>query len=101
MKSNKEIKTIDIRAKEWFDRVNGNSYFAGEVVVNYSIEGEERFKMPFQYGHGDSYRYEGIKVLRERGLIDTDKEWELRDRGVVIRGGIERKCLKRELKQYD
>lgn len=25
----RQIKTIEVRVKEWFDKVNGNSYFGG------------------------------------------------------------------------
>lgn len=94
-----KIKTIDINSKEWFDRINGNSYFAGSVTVNYGMKTEKTFKMPFQYGYGDSYRHQALKVLEENGLIQPNsKEWELRDKDVIIRAHIQRNCLKRELK---
>lgn len=94
------VKTIDIQAKEWFDRVNGNSYFAGVVTVNYGMEDVKEFIMPFQCGYGDSYRYKAIEVLKEKGLIDTDKEYILRDKGIIIRSYIVRGCKQRELKEY-
>ena len=41
--------------RSWFDRVNGNSYFGGEVLA---VDANERTVIPFQYGHGDlTYRY--------------------------------------------
>jgi hypothetical protein len=95
------VKTIDIQAKEWFDKVNGNSYFAGLITVNFGMDNEQRFKMPFQYGYGDSYRYEAIKVLFEEGVIKEDKEYLLRDKGIVVRGNIVRGCKQRELKEYN
>lgn len=95
-----EVKTIDIQAKEWFDKTYGNSYFAGEVTINYGIEGQRSYIMPFQYGYGDSYKNRAMQVLEENGEIDTDREYILRDRGIVIRANIERKCKQRELKQY-
>lgn len=27
------IKTIDVSAKEWFDKSAGNSYFSGQVIT--------------------------------------------------------------------
>ena len=36
---------VKIEAKEWFDRVNCNSYFAGTIKVNDKV-----YLMPFQYG---------------------------------------------------
>lgn len=50
-----KVKTIDIEALEWFDRVNGNSYFAGTIEINKGLKSEKRFIMPFQYGYGDHY----------------------------------------------
>lgn len=35
-----KIKTIDITAKEWFDRVNGNSYHSVRTVINYGMKDE-------------------------------------------------------------
>jgi len=93
-----KVRTIDINALEWFDRVNGNSYFAGVVSVNYGMPSVVEFKMPFQYGYGDSYRDAGLRLLVEKGLIDTSKEWELRDKGIIIRGNIVKGCKQRELK---
>jgi len=94
------VKTIDIQAKEWFDKVNGNSYFAGVVTVNYGMDNAKEFIMPFQYGYGDSYRNRAIEVLKEKGLINSDKEWVLRDKGIIVRSNIVRKCKQRELKEY-
>jgi len=33
-----KIKTIDVNVKEWFDKVNGNSYFAGTVSLNFGMK---------------------------------------------------------------
>lgn len=41
--------------RSWFDRVNGNTYFGGEVLT---VDTNARTVIPFQYGHGDlTYRY--------------------------------------------
>lgn len=95
-----KVKTIDINCLEWFDKVNGNSYFAGTVTVNHGMPDAKEFKMPFQYGYGDSYRHAALNTLIKEGLIDTDKEYKLRDQGIVIRGNIQRGCKKRELKDF-
>ena len=49
----KDLKTIDIEAKEWRDKVNGNSYFSSDVILNYGMNNKETIKVPFQYGYGD------------------------------------------------
>lgn len=49
------LKTIDIQAYEWFDKVNGNSYFAAIVTTNFGLSDKKQVKLPFQYGYGDHY----------------------------------------------
>jgi len=69
------VQTVDVVAYEWFDKVNGNSYFAATVTVNYGLKSEKVIKVPYQYGYSDAYRYEAIKQLIEQGLIIVaDKE---------------------------
>lgn len=97
------MKTIDINAKEWFDKVNGNSYFAGRVTVDFGMETEVSYDMTFQYGYGDQYLWEAYKVLQKNGHIPADDKnpqlW-CHYNGVISRTHIDRKCLKRELMQY-
>jgi len=96
-----KIKTIDIQAKEWFDKVNGNSYFAGTVTVNYGLKSEQSFNMPFQYGYGDSYYHKGLELLKKANLLDKDDyHHSIRQRGIIVRNNIQRECKKAELKEY-
>lgn len=94
------VKTIDIQANEWFDKVNGNSYFAGLVTVNYGMADAREFIMPFQYGYGSRYEQEAFKVLKEANLINTTYTSELRELNIIVRSNIVRGCKKRELKEY-
>ena len=95
-----QVQTIDINAKQWFDRVNGNSYFAGYVTINYGQPDSEKIILPFQYGYGDSYIYAGIKALNEAGHINETHTAALRNSGIILRSNIQRGCKKRELMQY-
>jgi len=70
------IQTIDINAYEWFDKVNGNSYFAANVVLNYGLKTEKEIKVPFQYGYGDHYRDMCFKALQEANLIHDVRTYE-------------------------
>jgi hypothetical protein len=36
-----KIKTIDITALEWFDKVNGNSYFSATVTLNFGMKDQK------------------------------------------------------------
>lgn len=92
------VKTIDIQAKGWFDKVNGNSYFAGTVTVNYGMQDEQTFKMPFQYGYGSQYEQEARELLFNAGLTHSKSSYDLRLSGIIIRSNIQRNCLKRDLK---
>lgn len=95
-----KVNTIDINAKEWFDKVNGNSYFAGYVTINYGQLDAQKINMPFQYGYGDSYQYAAFKALNEAGHITATHTAELRASGIILRSNIQRGCKKRELMQY-
>ena len=95
-----KAKTIDIQAKEWFDKVNGNSYFAGSVTVNYGMSDALTFVMPFKYGYGRQYEQEAMGILKKERLIDSIYCVDLKDKGIVVRSYIQLGCKKKELKEY-
>lgn len=90
-------QTIDVNAKEWFDKVNGNSYFSAEVVLNYGQPNAQTIVLPFQYGYGDAYIYTALRELKERGHINADNTADLRDSGIILRTNKQKNCKKREL----
>lgn len=98
-------KTIDINAKEWFDKINGNSYFCGIVTLNYGMKNEETFLMPFQYGYGSSYLQEAKAILTQFNKISPN--WNLslfsycKENKITFRCSLQENCLKRELKQIE
>ena len=99
-----KTKTIDIQAKEWFDKANGNSYFSGTITLNKGTETEETFLMPFQYGYGSQYEQVAKAILTQFNKISTDFESLLRycqRVGVQLNSKIERGCLKRDLKAIE
>ena len=92
-----QTKTIDVNAKEWFDKVNGNSYFSAEVVINYGQPEAQTIILPFQYGYGDAYIYTALRELKEAGHITADNTADLRDSGVILRTNKQKNCKKRDL----
>tara|TARA_R110002167_G_C12140725_1_gene600162 strand:- start:100 stop:429 length:330 start_codon:yes stop_codon:yes gene_type:complete len=98
-------KTIDLNAKTWFDKVNGNSYFSGTITLNYGTETEETFLMPFQYGYGSQHEQEAKKILTEFNKISTPYGLSLysycKDNNIILRHSLKKNCLKRELKQIE
>ena len=92
-----KILTLDINAKEWFDKINGNSYFSAEIVVNYGMNDSQTIKLPFQYGYGDHYQYMAIEELQKQGLTDKKYLYDLRDNGIIVRTNMQRNCRKKDL----
>ena len=94
------IKSITINVKEWFDKVNGNSYFAGTIQID-----NKEYLMPFQYGYGNSYEQEAKKLLTEFNVISCEYGQNLRryclDNGIEYGAFIKTKCKKRELKEIE
>jgi len=101
-----DIKTIDIQAKEWFDKVNGNSYFAALVTLNFGMPGEKQIKLPFQYGYGNQYEQETLAELQEQLILPYFDEgnhitllWKwCKDNNVIYRHSKQTNCKKSELK---
>lgn len=99
MNTNK-VTTLDIHAKEWFDKVNGNSYFSARATINYGTQDEQTVYIPFEYGYGSFYEQKTREVLVEMGLIENVSFYELREGRVIIRSHKESKCKKSEVKQF-
>jgi len=96
-----DIKTIDVNCKEWFDKVNGNSYFSGEVIVNAGKKNETTIKLPFQYGYGDYYRYSAFEAVKKNlktfNTVSTPRQAYEKYKIKATHNKREN-CLKRELK---
>lgn len=100
-----KIKTIDVTAYEWFDKVNGNSYFAGAVTVNYGMKTEKIFTMPLQYGYEDHYRYVAFELLQGKNVIPPQPTntvyWRYyRDNNIIARHTKHEGCKKADLKKF-
>lgn len=61
-------KSLYVEGREWFDKINGNSYFSARVWV----DGEMVGVLPFQYGYGDQYQYEAQRWLIEEGYLSEE-----------------------------
>ena len=99
-----QLKTIDINAKQWRDKINGNSFFSSDVTLNYGMQNEETIKLPFQYGYGDHYIHQSLREIQKLfpkskwfkenllGKYQIQEEYK-----IIIRNNIKTNCLKREL----
>jgi len=96
------IKTIDITGLQWFDKVNGNSYFAARVLINAGYESERTVKVPYQYGYGDTYITESLHQLETDGLLQVGETiygmHTLKNMGIIVTSRKHTNCKKSELK---
>ena len=98
-KTQKTNKII-ISAKEWYDKVNGNSYFAAKIELE-----NTNLYIPFTYGYDEAYLFEAIKLLKKENYLPTTVQDSralhhyCNDNKIVLFYEIQRNCLKRELKQ--
>ena len=100
------IKTVDVTALEWFDKVNGNSYFAGRVTLDFGMDTEREYVMPYQYGYGDHYREMAFELLQKVGEIPEQPEhtshWRYYDENKIIARHVKHEnCKKRELVNFE
>jgi hypothetical protein len=82
MSNPKEIKSLFIEARTWFDKTGGTSYFSARIEADGKLIG----RLPFQYGYGNQYEYEATKWLLDNGYLSERIEplWRLRDKGVAV-----------------
>ena len=90
-----KVKTIDINTLTWFDKVNGNTYFAQEIIINFGLKTKKVYYNNFQYGYS-SYEHEAIDFLFKEKVVSTNNAYEL-SKTIVIRNNLIRDCKKRDL----
>lgn len=57
------MKMIDLTVKTWRDKVNGNDYVSGRIVLDYGTDAERTYYMPFGYGDYQQAEHDAISVL--------------------------------------
>lgn len=68
----KDVKSIGIQARRWFQKSYGNNYFTAMVTVNHTMENEQSFILPFQYGYDRHYEEAARQELIKRGFVKMD-----------------------------
>ena len=103
------IKTIDVSALEYFDRLNGNRYFAGKVIINYGHIDQITLPIEYQYGYGNQYEctaFEEIKKHYKTTFVDhSSREFFSLNRfcdafNIILRSN-KRNAKKSELKDLE
>jgi hypothetical protein len=96
------IQSVNVTAKQWFDKVNGNSYFSAQIVINAGLPTQQTICVPFQYGYGSAYEYAAFKKLQELGFIRKQDNMcnpygYFSDNNIPCSYTKIEKCLKREV----
>lgn len=100
-----KVYTIDLQVKEWFDKVNGNSYFSGIITVNYGRKNQFQISLPFQYGYGNHSEDTAFKALQTnkvfKDVLERESFWQYYSRkGIIYRYNKYENCLKRDVINY-
>ena len=95
-----EDLTIEVIGKEWFDKINGNSYHSAQVTIN----NDAVLYVPLTYGYGNHYLQSALELLKTEYIISKDFEGALSrycfDNNINLDYRIQRKCLKRDVKSW-
>ena len=95
MENAKIKRSLFIEGREWFDKVNGNSYFSARIWV----DGGQVAILTFQYGYGDQYLYEAQRKLVELGYISKNENIGLWS--IAAESGFDFYSAKSECKKAD
>ena len=100
---NKGIKTIDINCLEWFDKVNGNSYFSAIITLNFGLIDQKTINVPFQYGYEEQFQFIALHQLQCENLAPLNYgslTKFCRDHNIELRSSKKQNCLKSEVKNF-
>jgi hypothetical protein len=94
-----KIKTIDVTAKEWFDKSAGNSYFSAEIVLNYKMDDEITYEIPFTYGYGSFYEFKALELLCNENYFTSygSLSRTCEENNIILRSNKIENCKKRDL----
>jgi len=86
---------IEIQAKEWYDKQNGNSYFSVRVF----LDGEYSKPLAIirlQYGYGSQYEHVGLQIIREKFTeLEGLAVWQIREKGFMVISNLQNGCTRK------
>jgi hypothetical protein len=96
-----KIKTIDIQAREYWDKVNGNSYFNADISINFGMNNQTRIHIPLEYG--SDYQTATRNILNQLKYINTAEPlWAYcRENNIILRTNKQEGCKYKELIRQD
>lgn len=99
-----KIKTLDINGKEWFDKINGNSYHSVQVTINYGMKNAKTLYCPFTYGYDDFYKQTATERLIKDKYLKMERNNSLwryaKENNIIVRASIQRDCKQKDVKTW-
>ena len=103
MTTETKISSIVVIGRRWFDRVNGNTYYSAEIL----IDGKTIDGIDYAYGYGDQYLQDASDAIERAGHL-PDREhhangsveplWQYcRDRDIALHSSVSDVSRKRDL----
>lgn len=92
----RDIKTINVLTLTWFDKVNGNTYFAQKITINRDRKSEKVLFNRFQYGYS-SFDNFALKYVMEALNLKTDLRSYDNYKKIRFYNEVVRGCKKKEL----
>lgn len=92
---------LEVYAREWFDKINGNSYFSAKMY----LDDELISTMPFQYDYGYGSHFQDIALdeLKKLGKFEINGGalWSFCDNNrIKLVASKDENCLKRNVVAY-
>ena len=80
--TNKNLSSVFIEARLWFDKTYGNTYHSVRLEVNGLSVGQ----VGLTYGYGQHYEQTALTYLKKIGLVSEDVRYisELQRGGVIV-----------------
>ena len=100
---NNNIKSIEVKGKEWRDKMYGVSYFSARVIVTFDRD-VKVFNIPFTNGYGDQYIQAANDLLMKENIINNDHynlNWYCRENNIKLITTMKTNCKKKDVKNLD
>jgi len=98
-----KIKTLDITVKEWFDKVNGNSYFSAQATINYGMKNAVTLYFPYEYGYGNHGENQVWNTIKKSFKINDIRPFPFsycEENKIIYRYNKIENCKKAEIIAY-
>lgn len=92
------MKILNVNIRRWFDKVNGNSYFACQSTLIEENKKDIVTTLQFQYGYGSHPEFKLARELKASGVLKGKSIalWSLCEKNKIRLIINDQNCKKRE-----